>query len=279
MNDKPFLKTIITFCGVAVLLLAPASKTQADIIAGPITNPANGHDYYLLSADSWTVSEAEAESLHGTLAIIRNADEEKWVFSTFGSCGGINRGGLWIGLHRLKPGGPFAWVTDAKLDYVDWAPGEPNNVGGIEDSAHMQDGGSAGTWNDLPDSSRLDGVVELPGRANEIVLSEHERALIGDWYDGGKVDRPCSISSTGSALFVIPSSHVAVRARLNADGFLWEWPVSMRPFSSEIALPDAGLQFGPRGQLIGDYIVWSDGTWWSRKPVNFKPVEKPLANQ
>src|SRR5271167_4210371 len=100
------MKTTLVFCGAAVLLLAAAFHARAEIIAGPITNPGNGHEYYLLTMNPWPACEAEAEELGGTLAVIRNAGEQEWVFATFGSYGGTNRD-LWIGLHRQWPGGPF----------------------------------------------------------------------------------------------------------------------------------------------------------------------------
>jgi hypothetical protein len=36
-------------------------------------------------------SEAEAEQLGGTLAVIESVGEQEWVFATFGSYGGTNR--------------------------------------------------------------------------------------------------------------------------------------------------------------------------------------------
>jgi hypothetical protein len=275
------MKTTIAVCGAAIMLSAFTFRAGAEIIAGPITNPANGHDYYLLSQNSWTMSEAEAESLGGTLAIIKNADEQKWVFSTFGSYGGVNRGGLWIGLHRTRPGGPFVWVTDAKLDYTDWGQGEPNNVGGIENCAHMQNGDSAsGAWNDLADNNLLFGVVELPGKASEISLSRQERDLIGNWYEGGQVERACWIAGTDNALFVIPNNKFAARAGLCADGTLFAsnfqggWPMAMRGFGGFGSMPGANPQTGMRGEIIKDKILWSNGTWWSRKPAGYGKNEK-----
>ena len=53
------------FVLIAALLFF-AFQSRADIIVGPITNPANGHDYYLLTPNNWTASEAEAEALGGT---------------------------------------------------------------------------------------------------------------------------------------------------------------------------------------------------------------------
>src|SRR5271156_1098945 len=95
-TTAPNMKTIAFS---AVILLFTAARLPAEIIAGPITNPANGHDYYLLSPNSWTASEAEAESLDGTLAVIKNANEQKWISSTFGAYKGTNHD-LWIGLPR-----------------------------------------------------------------------------------------------------------------------------------------------------------------------------------
>ena len=257
----------------SILLLA-TFQSRAGIVTGPVTNPANGHDYYLLSPNTWTASEAEAESLGGTLAIIKNAGEQKWVFSTFGPYPGVNHGGLWIGLHRTRPAGPFAWVTDEKLDYVNWDPGEPNNVGGVENCAHMQNGDSNhGAWNDLADNNLLFGVVELPGKVNEISLSEPERALIGDWYEGGKVERPCWIVGTDSALFVILNNKFAARAGCCADGSLFVpgfrggWPMTMRGFDGFGSMPVANPQSAMRGEIMKDRILWSNGTWWSRRPV------------
>jgi len=275
------MKTTIAVCSAAIMLSIVTFRAGAEIIAGPITNPTNGHDYYLLSPNSWTMSEAEAESLGGTLAIINNADEQKWVFSTFASSSGVNHGGLWIGLHRIRPGGPFAWVTDAKLDYVNWAQGEPNNCGGIENCAHMRNGDDApGTWNDLPDNSLLFGAVELPGKADEKSLSKQGRALIGNWYEGGKVERPCWIAGTDNALFVIPNNKFAARAGFCADGSLYaagfqtEWPMTMRGFSGVSSMPGANPQTGMHGEIMKDKILWSNGTWWSRKPAEYGKNEK-----
>ena len=275
------MKTTIAVCSATIILLAVTFRAGAEIIGGPITNPANGHDYYLLSQNSWTLSEAEAESLGGTLAVIRNAGEQKWVFSTFGSESGVDHGGLWIGFHRTKPGGPFAWVTGAKLDYTDWGQGEPNNVGGVEDSAHLQNGGSASsTWNDLPDGSLLCGVVELPGKADEISLSRQERTLVGSWYEGGKMERPCWIAATDNALFIVPNNKFAARAGLCADGSLFVssfqpgWSTTVRGMGGFGFMPGVNPQSGMHGEIMKDKILWSNGTWWSRKPIEYGKNKK-----
>jgi len=269
------MKATLAICSVAIALCTTTLRVGAEIIAGPITNPANGHDYYLLSPNGWTTSEAEAESLGGTLAVINNAKEQDWVYSTFSSLGGVNRG-LWIGLHK-NSANAYVWVTGAPTNYLNWGPGQPDNAGNVENAAHMWMPGSSvqGTWNDAPDASPNWGVVELPGRADKIVLSKRDRALVGIWYEGGKIERPCWIACTDNFLFVIPNNRVAVRAGFCADGTLFapgsqsEWPMTVRGFGGFGSSPGSNPQTGLHGQIFKDKILWSNGTWWSRKPVEY----------
>ena len=247
--------TITNYCAAAILLLA-AFPATAEIIAGPITNPANGHDYYLLSANTWTASEAEAENLGGTLAVVRNAAEQEWVFSKFGNFAGTEHS-LWIGLHRIKPGGQFVWVDDSPLDYTHWYSGEPNNAGGNEDCVNMRGGPlDPGTWNDYADANQLNSVVEVPGKSNPESLSQPERALVGTWYARGKADRPCRIAATENILYAINENLVTSRATYTTAGniLLSNWRVY--------------------GEISGDKIFWSDGYWWSRTPAKYGVEEK-----
>ncbi len=281
------MKTTIAVCSTAVMLFATAVTTRADIVAGPITNPANGHDYYLLSPNTWTMSEAEAESLDGTLAVIRNADEQKWVFSTFITYGGTNRD-LWIGLYRIGPQRSFIWATGETLDYANWAGGQPDDTGGREDYVFMAStnrpwGFPAGGWNDYIDDRMVDGslpcgVVELPGKAHALSLSKAERSLIGNWYEGGHLERPCWIAATDNILFVISNDKFSARASLSVDGTLsvrgfpsgqpvtgGGTPTAENGFGRYYSMP-ATVQKEMHGEILKDKILWSDGTWWSRKP-------------
>jgi hypothetical protein len=268
------MKTTIAL-GCATLLLCSFVQARADIIAGPITNPANGSDYYLLSPNTWTASEKEAEVLGGTLAVIKNAAEQNWVFSTFS-----NRNGLWVGLHRTRPGGPFAWVSGAPTNYFNWGPGEPNNARGKESCTQIQNGStnnsSVGTWNDMSDDKLLNGVVELPGKPGQVRLSKAARALIGPWYEGGNAERPCWITGTESALFIISSSRYATRAGLCSDGTLFVPGGQTDPsgFSIHYSIPISQPRTAMQGEIFKDKILWSNGTWWSRKVSDQTTNEK-----
>jgi len=240
------MKTTISL--VAATLLLAVLPTRAGIIAGPITNPANGHDYYLFTPNTWNASEAEAASLGGTLAIINNAAEQEWVFSKFGTYGGTDRD-LWIGLHRQWQGGPFVWVSGEKLDYLNWEGGQPDNAGGVENCVEISQAGHRGAWNDANENQIRNGVVEVPRKSNEKPLTKKEKALIGTWYASGHQEHPCWIAGTENKLFQINDGH-ATRLIFSVEGPLF-------------------LANGIRGEIVKDRILWSNGTWWSRKPFEF----------
>jgi serine/threonine protein kinase len=119
------------------------------ILAGPILNPANGHNYFLLESNSWTGSEAVAVALGGHLVTINDAAEQAWVVSTFAAYDGVNRH-LWIGLNDIVQKGNYAWANGEPVTYLNWSPGEPNNYGMGEDYGMMfaLADSRAGYWND-----------------------------------------------------------------------------------------------------------------------------------
>ena len=155
-----------------VSLTNSGGGTNSPVLAGPITNSFNGHSYYLLAEDSWQNSEAQAKGLGGHLVTLNDAAEQEWVFSTFGSYGGVQRS-LWIGYQRAVPGGAFSWVSGEASTYTHWGEHEPDNLGGGENYVHLFRSGNAfgqaaGSWNDLTSPNTglasygpLCGVVEI----------------------------------------------------------------------------------------------------------------------
>jgi hypothetical protein len=247
------MKTTIAI-SVTAALLSAVFRLQAGILIGPITNPGNGHDYYLLAQDTWAASEAEAERLGGTLAIIRNSTEQGWVFSTFGNYGGTART-YWIGYHRQWQGGPFVWITDEKVDYVNWNTGEPNHLGGNENCVEVW-GDDHGVWNDTAETLPRYGLAEVPGKSQEKSLTEQEKSLIGTWYNNGDPDQPCCIATTGQLLFGIDQNEDASRIIYTPEGLLF-FPKWKQP-----------------GEIVEDRILWSRGNWWSRKTSKYKTEKK-----
>lgn len=206
---------------LATNLFAVPAALSAEILAGPIINPANGHTYYLLTNDTWTNSEAEANRLGGHLVTIDDALENDWVFETFGNFGDTPRG-LWIGLTDQAVEGDFIWIDGSASAYRNWADGEPNdgNPDG-EDIVHMWYPGHefAGQWNDQGASATeafgvlIHGVVEIPGpvlsvRVSQIALKwqseigikyqvKFRSAVESQWQDLGAV-----IDGTGEQLSI-----------------------------------------------------------------------------
>jgi len=128
----------LAFAALAVFGIA----AQAATAIGP-TISYNGHDYTLLTADNWAPSEAYAISQGGHLVSIDDAAENNFILSTFRP-----NGSIWIGLERtanMSIDG-FEWTDGSASTFRNWAGGEPNNAGGIENAVHMYGNGQ---WNDL----------------------------------------------------------------------------------------------------------------------------------
>jgi len=109
----------------------PAALDALHVIAGPITNPANAHDYYLIDAGEndfdWRDAEQKAILLGGHLASINDAAENEWVYSTFSNFAGIDRT-LAIGLTDTALENHFQWSTGEPVTFTAWGAGEPNNL-------------------------------------------------------------------------------------------------------------------------------------------------------
>ena len=167
------------------------------VLAGPIQNPANGHDYYLLTQSNWTDAEAQAVSLGGHLATINDAAENAWVVSNFSEYEGVHRC-LWIGLNDAAVEGTFVWVSGEPVTYTNWGAGEPNNFQGNEDYVHIMNSldiyGRYTYWNDAPDDANafgyvFDGVVEVGGAQIDTTPPTTTATLSGTegspgWYVG-----------------------------------------------------------------------------------------------
>ena len=152
---------------VAGLLLALSTAGLADVVTGPVSNPGNGHFYYLLAADTWWESETEAISLGGHLVTVNDAAEQGWVYDTFSTYDSVNRD-LWIGFHDSYTEGVWEWISGEAVTYTNWCPsGEPNAGFPTEDYAHMWSPSvtppcTPGAWVDRrnDDGTTIYGVVE-----------------------------------------------------------------------------------------------------------------------
>jgi hypothetical protein len=144
---------------IALSLVSLAGSAAAQVTAGPVVNPANGHRYYLLAPASRSAHLATAASLGGTLATINDAAENAWVQTTVASANG-NASACLIGLNDQTTEGTFVWNSGEPLLYTNWGPGEPNDEFG-EDFVAITP--ADGFWNDIPVSSVVPAIVEVTG--------------------------------------------------------------------------------------------------------------------
>ena len=103
----------------SMLLLGGALVRAAQVAVGPIHNPVNDHEYYLLSPDSWSRSEDFADSIGGHLVSINDSAEQSWVYDTFGAPSGTDRS-IWIGLTDGAVEGELAWTDGSPVSYTNW---------------------------------------------------------------------------------------------------------------------------------------------------------------
>jgi hypothetical protein len=124
-----------SFLLALVVLVIGDHELRAGVLAGPTTNAANGHVYFLLTRTNWTAAQAEAIRLGGHLVTISDEAECNWLYRTFSFHGGTPRA-LWIGFTDQHQEGQFAWVSGETSTFVNWAPGKPNNNDGQGTPGH-----------------------------------------------------------------------------------------------------------------------------------------------
>ncbi|XP_022799053.1 perlucin-like protein [Stylophora pistillata] len=114
---------------------------------------SRGKSCYLvidIRVSKWSDARRTCQNLGGDLAVIKSADENKFIFDLVKKQKTVTTCGVWLGLNR-KADNKFYWVdgTPEAGQYSAWASGEPNSVS--EKCGHMYGTGSRqGKWNDLP---------------------------------------------------------------------------------------------------------------------------------
>lgn len=144
------------FSVLAVIVLCVAPPARAFVEHGPIVNPANGHSYYQIAINTWASAEVEAQGLGGHLVAISDAAENAWVWSTFAPFGSAP---FWIGANDVANEGYFVWSNGEPWWYQAWwwEGGEPNNAGGVEHWAEINNG----VWNDTDGYGPNSAIVEV----------------------------------------------------------------------------------------------------------------------
>lgn len=125
-----------------------------------IVAPLLGGDTVSYCFTPRTYDDAEADCVEqgGHLVSIHSqAEQDAIVDRAFG----IQTTSWWIGFDDRAIEGSFAWIDGTPLDFAEWAGGEPNDSGGVEDCTHIADWGG-GAWNDIGCDASLPYVCRLP---------------------------------------------------------------------------------------------------------------------
>ncbi|MBI3880058.1 MAG: immunoglobulin domain-containing protein [Verrucomicrobia bacterium] len=218
---KPWNASLIVSLLTLVISLVHGRMDGA-VIGGPLTNPANGHLYFLLSSNTWTASEAEAQTLGGHLATINDAAENGWVLTNFGSFGGVSRY-YWIGLNDVAVEGNYSWVNGETNTYRNWAPGEPNALLPTDDYVVVlaPNNSAPGKWNDTGNLTNLGGagldvfaVAEVAGLTNVVITNQPASQTN---YVGATVTFNVGVSGTSPFAYQWRSNTVPIAGATNSS--------------------------------------------------------------
>lgn len=168
----------------AVAVLISIGFVSAAPVAWPADAGGSGNTYDVIVTGliPWSTARQQAEfltlgTLRGRLATINSAAENEFLASTFGD---LIRA-KWLGGFQPpgspEPAGNWQWITGEPFVYTNWAPTEPNNSGGSEDSLCFATAGgfAPGIWNDLngvtpPDTFVTGYVVEYVPEPSSLAL-------------------------------------------------------------------------------------------------------------
>ncbi len=150
---------LLAAVALGLLLSRPASAQVLD--------QANGHYYDIIDqAFHWddAINAAAAHTyngMQGYLVTITSQQENDFLTNTFGD----RAREKWAGAFRTgdgsDPNAGWHWLTGETWDYTNWAPGEPNNAGGVENRMSLKGGGNPlGTWNDTSFDSFSGYIIE-----------------------------------------------------------------------------------------------------------------------
>ncbi|XP_015776212.1 PREDICTED: uncharacterized protein LOC107354273 [Acropora digitifera] len=106
-----------------------------------------GSSCYLFSdvRKKWVDAKTTCRQLGGTLLKIDDANEQHFISWKLAKFWKTN----WIGLTDSSVEGRYRWEGDnSPVNYTNWARGQPDDYGGVEDCISVYGGGSTGLWND-----------------------------------------------------------------------------------------------------------------------------------
>lgn len=120
---------------------------SSDVLDGAVM--FNNHWYKLIVSDSvsdWHSAKLYCENMNGYLATITSKEENDFLYNYVKNESGHEN--AYFGFTDELFEGTWKWVNGEKVDYTNWASGEPNSENQSEDSAMFYYKFQDGTWND-----------------------------------------------------------------------------------------------------------------------------------
>ncbi|XP_033107417.1 macrophage mannose receptor 1-like isoform X2 [Anneissia japonica] len=105
---------------------------------------------------SWQEADGYCHVHNGKLASIHNEPEMNFINDNTD----ITISSYWIGLREYEIRGVYTWSDSTPFDYVNWAPGEPNDFNGEEQCVELYT--SIGSWNDLNCGDKIPFICKKP---------------------------------------------------------------------------------------------------------------------
>jgi hypothetical protein len=111
---------------------------------------------------SWSEAEARCTVWGGHLASVESSEEDAFIGAWPGLMGVafLDGSGLWLGGSDALGDGDFRWSNGRALDFVGWAPDQPNNGAGVDCIEKRND--STQRWYDRRCSDLERYVCEQP---------------------------------------------------------------------------------------------------------------------
>ncbi len=166
---------------LVLALLAVVATYPQLVSAQAIQWDGNGHYYeYLEELVTWEEAQIIAENRTmfgnpGYLVTLTSQDENDFVYySVLGGDAPAPYGDPWIGGYQnsdhSEPALNWHWVTEEDFDWINWAPGEPNDWDELYGEMYLQfTPGGGGMWNDHHSLNPKPMIVEY---SNDVVSTE-----------------------------------------------------------------------------------------------------------
>jgi Lectin C-type domain len=155
--EKDVMNKKFTFYIVlGTMLFSLAQVSVAAPVQWTLASGGNGHWYDEIDfCETWTSSNADAQNqifngMLGHLATITSAEENAFIWAN------LSANKRWLG--GFKTGADWNWVTGEDFTFTNWAPVEPNNLGGYENFLQFTPDNMLGNWNDNDNNGYLSGI-------------------------------------------------------------------------------------------------------------------------